>query len=388
MSDVIVEPIMNKVPQYMFESAVRKIRHMISRNDYGEGRLWIMPPACTVHIEEVYIRTVGRAIFVILYASAGTVNMQRLVDQFAPRWTSYSGTLEARQNEMTGCQERGEGTIPGIIAWLDLTESDAAEMIRERSGQNRFSGCGGHVFNYFPTPREALPFGDSSSRRGRGCSRESGRLLDTHNALSFIDMAQISVEPTSKQQTRYAKTGAYTKQTYRDILSVGCRDLLRDFRAGLNTEHHNFRIVCALRYIPHNSDFNQERNQQVRKLCATSKQLYVTFISAHTPHHHYKFIDSEGHELPMAIVRPEFTRRNAPPGLEGLPLERRNAMGRFVRTAIPHMKKRLLREAVGLMHLILLYVGEGEIFQTQIQVTGASTVFERNNGVNIVWLML
>ena len=54
----------------------------------------------------------------------------------------------------------------------------------------------------------------------------------------------------------------------------------------------------------------------------------------------------------MAIVRPAFTRRKAPPGLEGLPLERRNAMDRFVRTAIPHMKKRLLPEAVSSMRLI------------------------------------
>ena len=72
----------------------------------------------------------------------------------------------------------------------------------------------------------------------------------------------------------------------------------------------------------------------------------------HTPHHHYKFLNSEGHELPMAIVRPEFTRRKAPPGLEGLPLERRDAMDRFVRTAIPHMKRKLLPEAVILVHFI------------------------------------
>ena len=39
VSNVIVDPITNKVPQYMFEGAVRKISHMISRNDYCEGRL-------------------------------------------------------------------------------------------------------------------------------------------------------------------------------------------------------------------------------------------------------------------------------------------------------------------------------------------------------------
>ena len=39
VSNVIVDPIMNKAPQYMFEGAVRKISHMISRNDYCEGRL-------------------------------------------------------------------------------------------------------------------------------------------------------------------------------------------------------------------------------------------------------------------------------------------------------------------------------------------------------------
>jgi hypothetical protein len=83
--NVIVTPIVDKVPQYMFDGAVQKISHVISRKDYGEGHLWIMPPTCTVSIEEVYIRTVGRAIFAILYAPAGTVNMQRLVDQFAPR---------------------------------------------------------------------------------------------------------------------------------------------------------------------------------------------------------------------------------------------------------------------------------------------------------------
>ena len=116
VSNVIVEPIMNKVPQYMFEGAVRKISHIISRNDYGDGRLRIMPPACTVYIEEVYIHTVGRAIFAILHAPAGTVNMQRLVDQCAPRWTSYSGTLDVHQHEVTEFQERGEGTIPGRIA--------------------------------------------------------------------------------------------------------------------------------------------------------------------------------------------------------------------------------------------------------------------------------
>ena len=138
-------------------------------------------------------------------------------------------------------------------------------MIREESGQGRFSGYGGHVFDL------------------------------ARKALSFIDMTQIPVEPASKQQTRYTKTDAYTKQPYRDILSVGCRDLLRDFRAGLNTEHYNLHIICALGYIPHNSDFNQECNQQVRKLCATSKQLYVIFVCAYTPHHHYKFIGSECH---------------------------------------------------------------------------------------------
>ena len=52
----------------------------------------------------------------------------------------------------------------------------------------------------------------------------------------------------------------------------------------------------------------------------------------------------------MAIVRPEFIRRNATPGLEGLPLERRNAMDRFVRTAVPHIRRELLPEAGSLMH--------------------------------------
>ena len=83
----------------------------------------------------------------------------------------------------------------------------------------------------------------------------------------------------------------------------------------------------------------------MRKLCATNKRLYVIFISAHTPHHQYKFLNSKGHELPMAIVRPEFIWRNATPGLEGLPLERRNAMDRFVRTAVPHIRRELLPEA-------------------------------------------
>ena len=282
-----------------------------------------MPPTCTVYIEEVYIRTMGRAIFAILYAPAGTVNMQRLVDQFSPRWTPYSGTLEVHRNEVTECQERGEGTILGRIAWLDITETDAVEMIREESGHGEeLQDCVGHVFDI------------------------------SHNVLSFVDMIVISVEPISKQQVRHAKTDAYTKQTYRDILSVGCRNLLRDFRAGLNTGHHNFHIICALGYIPHNSNFNQECNQQVRKLCATSKQLYVIFISAHTSHHHYKFLNSKGHELQMAIVRPEFTRRNAPLGLEGLPLERRNAMDRFVRTAVPHINRKLLPEAESLMHIL------------------------------------
>ena len=112
VSNVVVTPIVDKVPQYVFDGAVQKISHMISRNDYGEGHIWIMPPTCTVAIEEVYIRTVGRAIFAILYAPVGTVNMQRLVDQFAPRWTPHSGTLEVHQNEVTECQERGEGAIP------------------------------------------------------------------------------------------------------------------------------------------------------------------------------------------------------------------------------------------------------------------------------------
>ena len=235
VSDVIVTPIVDKVPQYMFDGAVQKISHMVGRNDYGEGHIWIMPPTCTVSIEEVYIRTVGRAIFAILYAPAGTVNMQRLVEQFAPRWTPH---LEVHQNEVTECQERGkgairgriEGPIPGRITWLDLTEIDAAEMIREESGQGEeLRGCGGHVFDI------------------------------SHNALSFVDMVQTSVEPSSKQQIRYRYIGIGIdmvrtpvepiNQTRRDILSVGCRDLLRDFRAGLNTEHHNFHIMCALGYI-------------------------------------------------------------------------------------------------------------------------------------------
>jgi hypothetical protein len=130
--DVIVTPIVDKVPQYMFDGTVQKISHMVGRNDYGKGHIWIMPPTCTISIEEVYIRTVGRAIFAILYAPAGTVNMQRLVEQFAPRWTPH---LKGQQNEVTECQEREkgairgriEGPIPGRTTWLDLTEIDAAE---------------------------------------------------------------------------------------------------------------------------------------------------------------------------------------------------------------------------------------------------------------------
>ena len=39
VSNIIVTPIVDKVPQYMFDGAVQKISHMISRNDYGEGHL-------------------------------------------------------------------------------------------------------------------------------------------------------------------------------------------------------------------------------------------------------------------------------------------------------------------------------------------------------------
>ena len=59
----------------MDDGAVQKISHMISRNDYGEGHIWIMPPTCTVSIEKVYIHTVGRAIFAMrrIHARAARV---------------------------------------------------------------------------------------------------------------------------------------------------------------------------------------------------------------------------------------------------------------------------------------------------------------------------
>ena len=83
MHDALVDPMMNSIPLYLFRDAVSKIRHIMSRNDYGEGQLWIIPFPCTLCVEELYIRRIGRAIVAILYAPAGTVNMQRLVEQFA-----------------------------------------------------------------------------------------------------------------------------------------------------------------------------------------------------------------------------------------------------------------------------------------------------------------
>ena len=41
--DVLVDPIMNSIPLYLFRDAVTKIRHITNRNDYGEGQLWIVP---------------------------------------------------------------------------------------------------------------------------------------------------------------------------------------------------------------------------------------------------------------------------------------------------------------------------------------------------------
>ena len=64
--DVLVDPIMNSIPLYLFRDAAIKIRHIMSRNDYGEGQLWIVPFPCTRYLEELYIRRIGRAIVAIL----------------------------------------------------------------------------------------------------------------------------------------------------------------------------------------------------------------------------------------------------------------------------------------------------------------------------------
>ena len=244
--DVLVDPIMNSIPLYLFRDAATKIRHIMSRNDYGEGQLWIVPFPCTLCLEELYIRRIGRAIVAILYAPAGTVNMQRLAEQFAHHRTPPCG--------VTGSQEWGEeGATLGRGAWLDLTEEDAGKVVLEEAGcKGEFTGRGGFIFNSCPA---------------------------TPSTLSFIDMTQTSVEPLI-QCNKDAQTTRVVSRMVNNRLNP-----LRDIIAGLNTTHHNFTILCALGYEQHNTEFNQEGNQQVRKLCATSKQLYVTFICAHTPHY-------------------------------------------------------------------------------------------------------
>ena len=354
--DVLVDPIMNSIPLYLFGDATIKIRHIMSRNDYGEGQLWIVPFPCTRCLEELYIRRIGRAIVAILYAPAGTVNMQRLAEQFARHRSPPRG--------VTGSQEWGEeGTTLGRGAWMDLTEEDARNAVLEEAGcKGEFTGRGGFIFN---------------------------QPSHTPNTLSFIDMTQTSVEPS----IRLFQTDRVVSRMVNNRLNP-----LRDIIAGLNTTHHNFTILCALGYGQHNTEFNQEGNQQVRKLCAASKQLYVTFICAHTPHYNtprdlegypvpftdapsVKY-DTKGHELPMAIVRPEFTRRRPPIGLEGKPIDRRNAMDRFARTVAPHLEDGLLQTPEAISHCNLMQVPtHGPLIQVAFNTV---TAVHQNGGDSMV----
>ena len=345
---------MNSIPLYLFGDATIKIRHIMSRNDYGEGQLWIVPFPCTRCLEELYIRRIGRAIVAILYAPAGTVNMQRLAEQFAHHRSPPRG--------VTGSQEWGEeGTTLGRGAWMDLTEEDARNAVLEEAGcKGDFTGRGGFIFN---------------------------QPSHTPNTLSFIDMTQTSVEPSIRLfQTDRRRTVNNRVNPLRDII------------AGLNTAHHNFTILCALGYGQHNTEFNQEGNQQVRKLCAASKQLYVTFICAHTPHYNtprdregypvpftdapsVKY-DTRGHELPMAIVRPEFTRRRPPLGLEGKPIDRRNAMDRFARTVAPHLEDGLLQTPEAIPHCNPMQVPtHGPLIQVAFNTVTAA---HQNSGDSMV----